>query len=259
MTARTKIPFTAALLLLLIVSFVTPALAQLDSLGIAIPTEIESDQVEEGDIICTKEGGNVLCDLPYDAALFGVVTATPAMAFRHDDDQNLPLVLQKGNTIVKVTSANGNIAVGDLVTSSDIPGVGQKADLNGYVLGMALEPYESDDTESIGDIYVSLNIHPLTSTITSRSNIVASLRQALSAPTVSPLASFRYLLAFLVALISFAIGFVYFGRVVKSGIDAIGRNPKASRTIQIAVFINIMVTIAIVLSGLGITFLILIL
>lgn len=250
----------AGFFLLLLLLFPVAGLdAQVESLGVAIPTEVVFEDPEVGDILCQKEGGIILCDEIYDPSMFGVVTQTPAIAFRHDDDESLPLVVSSGNTLVKVTSAAGNIEVGDLITSSEIPGVGQKAVLNGFVLGEALEPYQSDDEEAVGTVFISLNIHPVASFVGSRSNIIGSLRQALSVPVLSPVATFRYLLAFLIALIAFALGFFYFGRVVKSGVDAIGRNPLARREIQTMVFINIAITLTIVIVGLGIALLILIL
>ena len=58
---------------------------------------------------------------------------------------------------------------------------------------------------------------------------------------------------------SFVMGFVYFGRVARSGIEAIGRNPLASRIIQFNVILHILISIVIVLVGLAIAYLILIL
>lgn len=245
-------------LLLVIVVVAPPVNAQLDSLGVAIPTEVVSENVEAGHIICLKEGGFVLCEVEYDPSMYGVVAAEPALSFRHDDDESLHLVFQRGNTLIKITSENGDIIVGDLVTSSSTPGVAQKATLNGYALGMALEDYSNSDTTAIGEVFIALNIHPIASAVTSRSNIIGSLRQALSAPVISPLATFRYLLAFLIVLISFSFGFLYFGRVIKSGVDAIGRNPLAKDIIQRTVLLNIVITLVIVFTGLAVALLILI-
>ena len=60
-------------------------------------------------------------------------------------------------------------------------------------------------------------------------------------------------------LISFSLGFIYFGRVAKTGIEAMGRNPMAGKMIQLSVLFNIIVTVIIVLIGLAIAYLILIL
>lgn len=233
--------------------------AQIDALGIAIPTEVAYENPEEGDILCLKDVGIIPCSEAYDPSIHGVVSLSPAAAFRHEDDEELPLVLSSGNVIVKVNSQNGNIEVGNLITSSETPGVGQKADLNGFVLGVALEPYQSDDPNAIGTVYIALNIHPVASFLGSPSNIIGSLRQALSVPVLSPVATFRYLLAFLIALIAFALGFYYFGRVIKVGVEAIGRNPLAKKEIQFVVFVNVMITLLIIVAGLGISLLILIL
>jgi hypothetical protein len=75
---------------------------------------------------------------------------------------------------------------------------------------------------------------------------------------VAPLESLRYLLAFIIAIVSFGLGFLYFGRVIKTGVEAIGRNPLASRTIQATIFVNIVITIVIVGTGLALAALILI-
>jgi F0F1-type ATP synthase membrane subunit c/vacuolar-type H+-ATPase subunit K len=235
----------------------TPLLAQVDSLGVALPVEVE-EETQSGDIICTRQGGLVLCPEAYDPSIYGVVTASPSLALESDDLAGLPLAVQSGDAIVRVSTVNGAIEVGDLITSSEMPGVGQKATVNGFVLGLALEAYGSTDPNDIGEILVSLNIHPSSSFVGSRTNLVANIRQALSSPVVAPLDSFRYLLAFIIAIISFALGFVYFGRVVRTGVEAIGRNPLASRMIQVTVLINIVITIVIVLTGLVVALLILI-
>lgn len=231
--------------------------AQVDSLGVAIPISI-TQEVQGGDILCSYDGGIDLCNEIYDPAMYGVVTESPPIALESSDLEGAPLVIQQGDVVVRVSSSNGAISAGDLVTTSEIPGVAQKATVNGFVLGTALESYESSDPDSVGEILVSINIHPTSSFVGSRSNLVSNIRQAISAPIVAPLDSFRYLLAFVIALISFALGFVYFGRVVRTGVEATGRNPLASRTIQAMVIVNILVTIAIVVTGLAIALLILV-
>lgn len=233
------------------------ASAQVDSLGVAIPLDLDIE-VQGGDVLCSYEGGITLCDDIYDPAIYGVVTDSPPVSFTSEDLPGAPLAVQTGDVIIRVNSANGNISAGDLVTTSTTPGVAQKATVNGFVIGTALEDYSSDDPNAVGEILVAMNIHPTSSFVGSRSNLVSNIRQALSAPVVAPLDSFRYLLAFIIALISFALGFVYFGRVVRTGVEAIGRNPLASRSIQATVLVNIVITIVIVVTGLAIALLILI-
>jgi F0F1-type ATP synthase membrane subunit c/vacuolar-type H+-ATPase subunit K len=60
-------------------------------------------------------------------------------------------------------------------------------------------------------------------------------------------------------IISFTLGMIYFGRASRTGIEAVGRNPLAKRVIQLTIFLNIVLTIVIVMVGLAIAYLILIL
>ncbi len=246
------------LLLVLLLGFIgaAPSLAQVDSLGLAIPIEVE-DETTGGDIICSLDGGLGLCRSDYDPAMYGVITQSPSIDLAAPDESG-PMAVTTGDAIVRVSTVNGPIVAGDIITSSSKPGVGQKATVNGFALGVAMEEYASEDPDDIGEILVSINIHPTSSFVGSRSNLVSSIRQALSAPVVAPLDSLRYLLAFIVAMISFALGFIYFGRVVRTGVEAIGRNPLAKRAIQATIAANIVVTVVIVLAGLGLALLILI-
>jgi hypothetical protein len=244
---------------LLIFLFANQVTAQIESSGVAVSTTI-NDSVESGDLVCNLSDGYKKCEGERDSSIFGVVIDEPAAAFEVEGDEDVHLVQSDGNAYVKVTSRAGNISEGNLLTSSETPGTAQLAVNNGYVLGTALSGYESDSPDQVGQVLVSLNIHYSTSVSAStRTNLLEDIRQALVAPSLAPLASLRYLLAFLIAIISFVLGFIYFGRVVRTGIEAIGRNPLARRMIQITMLFNIMITIVIVLAGLTIAYLILVL
>lgn len=227
--------------------------AQVDSSGIAIPTPIEED-APDGSLICSREGYR-LCGAPYEPAMYGVAVDDPAASFEVGEQEGVKLVLSSGNARVRVSNINGAISEGDLITSSEIRGVAQLADRNGFVLGTALESFEGEE----GKILVSLNIHPSAAITGVGVDLLENIRQALAAPILAPLASLRYLLAFAIAIISFVLGFVYFGRVVRTGVEAIGRNPLARRMIQFSVIFNILLTVAIIAAGLVIAYLILVL
>jgi len=122
-----------------------------------------------------------------------------------------------------------------------------------------LEAFNADSPEDTGKILASINVHPSTSLGSAGVNLMAVLQQGLGAPLFEPLASLRYLLAATVIALSFGLGFIYFGRVARAGVEAMGRNPSAGRQIQLSVIFNIIVTIAITLAGLGMAYLILIL
>lgn len=238
--------------------FSQPVLAQITTSSIAITAEIEGDS-RSGDIVCSQNEKFNLCANEYDPNMFGVVNDSPSAAFEETDLTGKHLVVQDGKADVRVSSANGNIEVGDLITSSATAGVGVKAIRNGYVLGTALEAYLSDDTTAVGSIQVSLNIHPTVELSDSKTNLLQLFQQGLTAPILGPLASLRYLLAAGIVVLAFVLGFTYFGRVVKTGVEAIGRNPLAGRMIQFSVVFNIILTLVIIGAGLGIGYLILVL
>ena len=246
-------------------SFVRLAFAQVSQisasdLAISLPVE---GTAHKGDIICAQKSRYGICSEAYDSSMYGVVTATPAAAL--DDNTTAAtnsgtlLVVFKGKALVNVSTENGKINPGDFVTSSKTPGVAERASRNGYVVGRALEAYDSSDPKTVGQIVVALSIFPTNSYNDSRTNLLAVIRDALSTPTLTPLASLRYVMAFLIASISFVMGFLYFGRVTKAGVEAIGRNPLAERTIEVAVVFHIVLTAVIILSGLVIAYIILIL
>lgn len=252
-----KYQLVLAILTLLITSacFVPIVKAQLTSSDIAT-SAVMIENVENGDIVCTVEGGNKKCDLSYNPSMYGVVTATPAAAIVDESLEGSRLVVTKGVAEVKVSSINGAINEGDFITSSQIPGVGMKATLGGYFLGVALEGYSS---ETPGIIQVMVNIHPAAASSNVRGNLVQLLRQGTSVPLFNPLDSFRYLLAILIVLISFSLGLIYFGRASTKGLEAIGRNPLARRVIQLTILLNVSLTLIIIGVGIGIAYLILIL
>lgn len=233
--------------------------AQITSSGIAVSAPVVDTQAQDGDIICTYPEGNVRCNLDYDPSMFGVISDNPAASIEDQDLTSPRLIVSSGIVTVRVSSVNGNIAEGDFVTTSPTPGLGQKALRNGYVLGMAMEGYESDDPTAVGRIQVMVNIHPAGGLSGPRGNLLQFIRQGLAVPVFEPVESLRYILAALMVIISFTLGMIYFGRSSRTGIEAIGRNPLAKRVIQLTVFMNIVLTIVIVLVGLSISYLILIL
>ena len=234
--------------------------AQVSSSGIAVSVSIKEQDIQEGDVICSGLDGYVRCSRSHDPSLFGVAVTNPAAAFESQEDSDVRLVTTGGNTKVRVTNKNGKIEEGKLITSSETPGVAHLADRNAYVLGTTLESFESDNPEDIGLILVSINIHPTTLITTGAGvNLLDALKAGFAAPTLAPLASLRYILAFAIVIIAFTVGFIYFGRVVRAGIEATGRNPLARKMIQISGFFNSLIMIVIILVGLIVGYMILIL
>ncbi len=225
-------------------------------IAITLPFSGES---QNGDVICMGKDGYKHCDKTYDSAMYGVISPSPAAAIGSLDDPGQVLAVFRGRAKVRVTASNGPISIGDLITSSATPGVAQVAKQDGYVLGRALQDFKPENENDTGLITVSLAIIANTSFGGSRTNILENIRQALAAPTIAPLASLRYLLAFMITLIAFTLGFVYFGRVTRAGVEAIGRNPLASRAIGISIMLHIVLNMIIIAAGVFLSYLILVL
>jgi len=234
------------------------AMAQDLSSGTAIGIPIAGN-VANGDIITSGVKGYKLSTSPYDSQLFGVVSLKPAVYFKDNTAKGDVPVISDGQVMVKVSSVNGNIQEGDFITSSTIPGIGEKATDNGFVLGRSLQSYSSNNPQASGTILVTLQPHfaQLTNNITH--NIFNTFTFGLSEAVDSPLGILRYLIAGIVTLISFYFGFRFFARASNRGVEAIGRNPLAKQAILLSVFINTLITISIMFFGVAISYLILVL
>jgi F0F1-type ATP synthase membrane subunit c/vacuolar-type H+-ATPase subunit K len=233
--------------------------AQVTSSGIAFSIPVDDEDVQDGDTICTYEEGIKRCQNNYDPAMYGVYVINASAEITDEELESAIEVVREGVTLVRLSTVNGNIEEGDFVTSSEKAGIAQKATRNGYVLGTALEDYEQEDADEIGKVLVALNIHPAAGLTGPRTNLLNVLRSGLVTPLLEPLDSLRYLLAILIVILSFGLGLVYFGRIAKAGVEAVGRNPLARAMIQLSVVINIFLTVVIILVGLGLAYLILIL
>ena len=258
-TPMTKKFFSVFICLTLFFIFKSVSFAQITSSGIAVSAPVVDSEAQDGDIICTYPQGNARCNLDYDTSIFGVISDNPAASIEDRDIENGKFVITSGVTKVRVSNANGDIKAGNFVTSSENAGVAMLAIRNGYVIGTALEDYSPQNSSDVGQIVVSISVHPAASLTGPQSNLLQFIRQGLTVPIFEPLESFRYILAIIIVLLSFALGMIYFGRVAKAGVEAVGRNPLAHKVIQFNVIMNIILTIVIILVGLGIAYLILIL
>ena len=246
----------AMLLLILLILLILPikASAQTAGQGVAVSMSIVGETVD-GDIVCNYLGEIKRCNTAYDGRIYGVSVDEPALALENLSLTDAKTVTTSGKAYVRVSDANGQVKKGDYVTSSDKEGVGQKATKSGYVVGTALEDADAGESK----ILVAIGAKQAFVTLATRGNLLETIKEALLSPTLTPLASLRYILAAFMAVASFVLGFWYFGRVAKTGIEALGRNPLAGRLIQLGVVFNLFLTALIMGSGLLIAYLILVL
>lgn len=232
-----------------------PAFAQDTSSGIATYVKISDKNVQDGDIIKFTKDGYKRADTPYDTSIFGVVVKNPAMSLESGKIPNALPVVTNGKVYVRVSTKNGPIKSGDLITTSTTPGVGQKATENGYVVGTALEDYK--DTGKIGRIVMQLNITFNGVTGSTTTNLLSTFRLALSSPYLTPLNALRYVFATGIVLVALFMSVTYFGRMATTGVEALGRNPLAGKSITVGIVINVSLGIGIIGLAIAVAYLIL--
>lgn len=258
-----KLLTSGATLLILLFVLYREVLAVPTGIGIAVFVEISEKNAAEGSIVSFKGGKYVLTTSPGDTDMFGVINDHPSVSFQETITPNARPVVSNGTSPVLVSAVNGKIKRGDFITSSTTPGVGQRAgdSLTGFVVGTALEDQKESSGNKPEKIQVNVDVKGTGNVqeSTVKTDLLKLLRLGAKAPTTNPITTLRYLLAALVALISFVLGFVFFGRVAGKGMEALGRNPLAARLIQLGIVFNLALTVAIMAAGLALAYLILLL
>jgi hypothetical protein len=125
-----------------------------------------SEQLAAGTVVVldsTKSNQVTSSSVSYDTRVAGVVSAQPGIALGEKSDTKV-LVATTGRVRVKVDASKGAIHIGDLLVTSDIPGVAMKSEpitignrkmhMPGTLIGKALEPLEKGS----GKILVLLSL-----------------------------------------------------------------------------------------------------
>ena len=221
---------------------------------IATNVEVSDAAASAGDLLSiTVDNTLVRSSSAYDQNLFGVIAEDPAVVLNAETSTTKP-VIYEGEVRVKVSTSNGNIEVGDFITSSTEAGVGQKSSEEGMVVGKALASF-SDSTP--GTIPILLNIQYQSIGVGGGGSFdelwgnLAALTSAGLAESDSFQLLLRYLFALIMGLLSFSFGFYFAARAIRTGLVAIGRNPLAKDTIQSGMFINLFTVVLLSMSGVG--------
>ena len=96
--------------------------------GIGVIVPVSDKDITEGDIINFSGGAYQLSREDHDPALFGVVNKNPAVMIGNPDSVDGVPVVSAGPSFVRVSTLNGDIKIGDYVTSSVVPGIGGRAE-----------------------------------------------------------------------------------------------------------------------------------
>ncbi len=249
---RSKIAFLGVFILFSFFGFLSSVKAQNFYL-IAKNLEILDFKIETGDIV-SKNGGRITrARIPYDKNIIGVATEDALIIAGKKTTSTFPVVLY-GPAFVKVSSINGEIKKGDYITSSNIPGVGQKATEDNFVVGKALEDF--DGKEGIIPIFVEpkeihLGFQKETSFRGFLNGLLMKLLEADPNQTVPKV--LRYIFAIFLAGGSFLFGFFSFVKALREGIVGISRNPLARKSIITAMILNLIGISILTMAGLGLS------
>jgi F0F1-type ATP synthase membrane subunit c/vacuolar-type H+-ATPase subunit K len=227
------------------------------TLGVARMIEFKDKNVKDGSIISASAKGAALSAIAYDPQVLGVVSRDAAIILSTTHTPNGIPVISNGTVYLLVSSLHGSIKKGDLLTTSTIPGVAVKAVKDGYVLGRASEDYANPDAKKVDKIVAELDLHYFNAKPTLAGSLTDIFKLALLPTKDGPAALFKYIIAAVVVLGSFILGFMTFGRTAAKGVEALGRNPAASKIIHLGIIFNVAIVVIIVLAGLTVAFLIL--
>jgi F0F1-type ATP synthase membrane subunit c/vacuolar-type H+-ATPase subunit K len=228
------------------------------TLGVARIIEVKDKNVKDGNIISATEKGAVLSNVAYDGQVQGVVARDAGILISEDGTENGVPIISVGKVYILVSTIAGPIKAGDQITTTSlIPGVGVKAVKSGYVLGVALEDYTNPNVKQTEKIVVDMNLHYFNAKPTLPGSLTDIFKIALLPTREGPTALYKYIVAAMVAIASFVLGFLTFGRTAAKGVEALGRNPAAGRIIHLGIIFNVAIVVVIALAGLTVAFLIL--
>lgn len=214
--------------------------------SIATNTPVVDKEAKAGDVLSKGEGGLKRSESPYDKNMFGVVVENPSIVLNKADSSTLP-VISYGEVLVTVGNKNGEIKRGDFVTSSEVPGLAQKATESGFVLGRALE--DMGDKSRIR-VFVNIQYRNIEGAPPTFGRVFQFLASSLERPENLP-EVLRYLFAIVLGGGAFVLGFVSFARSLRSGVEAVGRNPLAKTSIQLAMVLNLGGILTLTIAGIG--------
>jgi hypothetical protein len=118
-----------------------------------------SENIEPGEVVFLKGGLSVGRATKADAnKVIGVISTAPGIIMGDNDsslnagERAVPVGL-KGRVPVRVSNENGEVKAGDELMLSSVPGIVMKASSTGYIIGRALEDYDS--SRAYSDTYIN--------------------------------------------------------------------------------------------------------
>lgn len=220
-----------------------PALASSANISHSYKT---NSQIPSGSLVslnASKTGYVDLADPTNAARLVGVAVESSDSLLAVDPSNLTTQVANSGEVNALVSTANGDIAVGDQIAISPFKGVGMRADEGVRIVGLAQNVFNSGSkgaaardikdkngkTHKVYVGFVSLSIAIGTSsTSTNKLSGLQKLGQELAG---HPVSTARIVLSALIAVIALASLITLVYGAIYGSIIAVGRNPLAKRAI----------------------------
>ncbi|PIT88700.1 MAG: hypothetical protein COU29_00415, partial [Candidatus Magasanikbacteria bacterium CG10_big_fil_rev_8_21_14_0_10_36_32] len=139
---------------------------------------VRGDCPEPGDVVCASSTYNegelvsstlfiAKCTATSTDSVLGVVSTKPGFVLGGAeeviglDSNTFKPIAMAGRVPVKVSTANGQIKIGDYLTSSEVPGVAVKMKEPGRVIGTALQAFDlASSTEQISTSTILVYVNP---------------------------------------------------------------------------------------------------
>lgn len=200
--------------------------------------------------------------------VIGVVVAQDGSLLSIDASENTIQVAVSGRANVLVSTLNGEIKNGDLITTTAISGVGAKANNGNKVLGIAQQSFDGTDSNAytqnveqisgtpkqvkIGTIAVVITLGQQANTDNDSQNKMG-FTELLSKIAGKEVSLPRIVLSGLIVSISLVVITIMIFAAIKNGITATGRNPLAKSAIfeslaQIMALVALICVISVTLS-----------
>lgn len=221
---------------------------------IAYSVELNDPAATAGQIVSQNNGTYSLSTKEYDPGTYGVIVNDPAVSL-NQVTSTTRYIVSSGQASVAVSRKNGDIKEGDLITTSNDKGIGQKATKSGHVLGKALKSFPNDtDKGETGSIPVLININYNQVSAQSEALTQTGLDQVTKKVSLALVSGnlpslLKYVFALLLGLISFFVGLYHFVKSNRTAVESIARNPMAKSDIQKQLVIGTAGIVAV--SGVG--------
>jgi hypothetical protein len=219
------------------------------------------DTLEPGRLVALDKSSNRTVKVlpPHDDQhLFGVVVDPSDAPFTLNGENVKTFVATSGNFQVLVSNIGGAIKPGDFITSSNLPGIGQKAGSSQLrVLGQAESSFDgktnvitTNNGAGIGRVFVQINIqnNPL---VNNSVLVPSALKKVTDAVAGKSVPAIRVYASLGVFVFSAIVAILVLWSGVRGSLIALGRNPLSRKVIYSGMYKVVIAGVAIFIIGLA--------